>query len=204
MPRPRSLTQDQIAEAALAVLDEDGLAALSMRTVAHRLGRSTMGLYRYVRDRDELELLIVDRVLGAVDTTPPPADLPWPERVTLLVRRLRDEVGEHPAVAPLTIPHRHHSIGVLRWTESVLGVLTEAGVAGERRVIALRGLLGYVIGAIQLEHLGPLSGPGTSVMAGLSSEDFPNLAATARDAREVDRDREFFEGLGLLLAGLND
>ncbi|GAA5049666.1 TetR/AcrR family transcriptional regulator [Streptomyces similanensis] len=204
MPRPRSLTPDQLASAALAVIDRDGLAGLSMRAVAKELGMSTMGLYRYVQDRDALERLVVERVLGAVDTAPPAADAPWRERVAVLARRLRDTVGAHPEVVPLTVTHRHHSLGVLRWSETVLAVLTEAGVRGERRVVALRALLSYVIGAIQLEHLGPLSGPGTTVLAGLPADAFPLMAETARAARGVDADREFLEGLALLLAGLGD
>ncbi|MDN3357680.1 TetR/AcrR family transcriptional regulator [Actinomadura sp. DC4] len=200
MPRPRSLTHAQIASAALAVIDRDALTGLTMRAVAGELGVSTMALYRYVADREELERLVVERVLGAVDTTPPAPELPWRERVEVLVLRLRDTVGAHPEIVPLTLTHRQGSPGVLRWSETVLGVLTGAGIEGERRVIALRGLLAYVIGAIQLEHLGPLSGRGTTVIAGLP--EFPFMAETARYAAGVDADREFRGGLALLLGGM--
>ncbi|MYU14954.1 TetR family transcriptional regulator [Streptomyces sp. SID8361] len=202
MPRPRSLTPDQLASAALAVLDREGLAGLSMRAVAKELGMSTMGLYRYVDDREELEGLVVERVLGAVDTTPPDPGAPWGERLRTMVGRLRDTVGAHPAVLPLTLAHRHRSPSSLRWAETVLGILTEAGLDGERRVLALRALLGYVIGAIQLEHLGPLSGAGTVTISELPSDEFPYLADTARQARSVGAEREFFGGLEVFLRGL--
>ncbi|TDC78423.1 TetR/AcrR family transcriptional regulator [Streptomyces hainanensis] len=202
MPRPRSLTHDQLVAAALAVIDREGLAGLSMRAVAKELGVSTMGLYRYVDDRDELERLVVESVLGAVDTTPPPADAPWQERVATMVRRLRDAVGARPGVIPLTVTHRHRSPGVLRWSETVLGILDDAGFAGARRVVALRALLGYLIGALQLEHLGPLSGAGTATLAALPSADFPHLADTAHHAHEVGADEEFHGGLDILLRGL--
>lgn len=202
MPRPRSLTPDQLASAALAVLDREGLAGLSMRAVAKELGMSTMGLYRYVDDREELEGLVVERVLGAVDTTPPDPGAPWDERLRTMVGRLRDTVGAHPAVLPLTLAHRHRSPSSLRWAETVLGILTEAGLDGERRVLALRALLGYVIGAIQLEHLGPLSGAGTVTISELPSDEFRYLADTARQARSVGAEREFFGGLEVFLRGL--
>ncbi|MFF8866143.1 TetR/AcrR family transcriptional regulator [Streptomyces sp. NPDC015139] len=202
MPRPRSLTPDQLASAALAVIDRDGLAALSMRAVAQELGMSTMGLYRYVEDRGELERLVVERVLHDVDTGTPDPAASWREQVSVMARRLRDTVGAHPEVVPLTVAHRHHSLGVLRWSETVLAVLTAAGLEGERRVVALRGLLSYVIGAIQLEHLGPLSGPGTRAIARLSPTDFPLMTRTARDARDVGADQEFLGGLTMLLDGL--
>ncbi|MEU9157439.1 TetR/AcrR family transcriptional regulator [Streptomyces sp. NPDC048417] len=202
MPRPRSLAPDQLASAALAVIDREGLTGLSMRAVAKELGMSTMGLYRYVRDREELERLVVELVLGAVDTEPPDPAAAWRERITVMVRRMRDAVGAHPAVVPLIIAHRHHSLGVLRWSETVLVVLGEAGVEGERRVVALRALLSHLIGAIQLEHLGPLAGPGTVAISELSRADFPHMSETARTARTIDADREFLGGLGMLLDGL--
>ncbi|MGW2767091.1 hypothetical protein [Streptomyces sp. NPDC001275] len=49
---------------------------------------------------------------------------------------MRDAVAAHPAIVPLAISHRRHSLGVLRWSDAALAVLTEAGVAGERRVVA--------------------------------------------------------------------
>ncbi|MGW2324864.1 TetR/AcrR family transcriptional regulator [Streptomyces sp. NPDC001700] len=202
MPRPRSLTPGQISAAALTVIDRDGLAGLSMRTVAKELGLSTMALYRYVQDRDELERLVVELVLGAVDTEPPPPDEPWRERVEVMMRRLRNAVGAHPEVVPLTLAHRHRSPSVLRHAETVLAILTEAGFTGERRVIALRSLLGYVIGAIQLEHLGPLSGEGTVAVAALPPDEFPYMSETARHARSVSAEREFIGGLTVLLRGL--
>jgi AcrR family transcriptional regulator len=203
MPRPRSLTDAQVASAALTVIDRDGLSGLSMRTVAKQLEVSTMALYRYVADREELEQLVVELVLGAVDTTPPSADIPWRERIEVLVLRLRDTVGAHPAVVPLTLTHRHASPGVLRWSETVLGILTEAGIEGDRRVVALRGLLAYVIGAIQLEHLGPLSGQGTVAISELPAGSFPYMAETARYAAGVDADQEFRGGLAMVLRGMD-
>ncbi|MCO6007169.1 TetR/AcrR family transcriptional regulator [Actinoallomurus purpureus] len=203
MPRPRSLTDTQIAAAALAVIDRDGLAALTMRAVAKELGMGTMSLYRYVDDREQLEGLVVERVLGAVDTTPP-AGSSWRERLATMVERVRGAVGAHPQVVPLMLTHRQSSPSSRHWAESVLGILTEAGIDGERRVIALRGLLGYLIGAIQLEHLGPLSGTGTRTMAALPGDDFPLLAETARQAAGITLDEEFHRGLAILLNGLAD
>ncbi|BCJ59914.1 TetR/AcrR family transcriptional regulator [Micromonospora endophytica] len=202
MPRPRSLTPDRIASAALTVIDRDGLTGFTMRAVAAELAMSAMALYRYIDDRGELERLVVERVLDGIDVSPPDPKLPWAARVTLLLRRMRAAVAAHPAVAPLVPVHRHRSAAVLRWTETVLGLLTEAGLTGERRVLALRALLGYLLGAIQLEHLGPLAGAGTAALAELAPQAYPHLADTARTARHIDPDAEFDGGLALLLRGL--
>ncbi|GIH25239.1 TetR family transcriptional regulator [Acrocarpospora phusangensis] len=202
MPRPRSLTPAQLASAALHVIDHDGLAGLSMRAVAQQIGMSTMALYRYVNDRDELERLVVDLVFGAVDTTPPAADRPWHQRIEIMADRVRDTVGAHPGIVPLIIAHRHRSTHLLGWSETVTGILAEGGLDGRDRVIALRSLSAYVIGAIQLEHLGPLGGPGTQVMAELPPTEFPYLTETATHARTVTADEEFHGGLANLLRGM--
>ncbi|MGA6162123.1 TetR/AcrR family transcriptional regulator [Amycolatopsis magusensis] len=201
MPRPRSLTPARIATAALAVLDRDGLAALSMRAVAGELGMGTMSLYRYVEDRDQLEGLIVELVLGGIDLELPPR-ASWRGRLTTLAERMRAAVGGHPAVVPLLLTHRHRAPSSARWGEAVLGVLTDAGFTGKRRVVAFRVLIGYLLGALQAEHLGPLSGPGTDALAALPPAEFPWLSETARDARRLGADEEFRGGLAVVLQGM--
>jgi AcrR family transcriptional regulator len=200
MPRPRSLTSEDIAKAALAVIDRDGLAALTMRAVATELGMGTMSLYRYVSDRAQLEALVVDLVLAEVDFGPP-RRASWQRQVAVLAERVRAAVGAHPEVVSLTMIHRQSSMNSLRWGEAVLGVLAGAGFTGQARVIALRSVLGYVIGSIQLDYLGPLNGTGTEIIA--TREDFPLLAETARRARKISADEEFRRGLDALLRGLS-
>ncbi|TQS46238.1 TetR/AcrR family transcriptional regulator [Cryptosporangium phraense] len=201
-PAELSLTTDQLAAAALAVVDRSGLAGLSMRTVGGELGMSTMGLYRYVADRDELERLVVDRVFDAVDVRPP-AEGPWERQVEDLVGRVRNAFAEHPAVVALTLVHRHRSPGALRWAETLLAVLSDAGFTDRERLIALRALFSYLVGALQLEHLGPLAGAGTRELAGLPPDEFPHTTANARYAQGVTADEEFTEGLRMLLRGLS-
>ncbi|MFF8263330.1 hypothetical protein [Streptomyces virginiae] len=78
-------------------------------------------------------------------STPPPSDSgTWHARTTVLVDRLRATVGAHPDVLPLTFTHRHRSPSVLRWGETV-----------------------------QQEHLGALSGAGTTAIAGLAADEYP-------------------------------
>jgi AcrR family transcriptional regulator len=201
VPRPRSLDPDRLAEAALAVIDHAGLDGLTMRAVAQRLGMSTMALYRYVADRDELELLVAEWCLRGLDTTPP-TDPEWTDQIRTMVLRVRAEIGTHPRTVPLLINNRHRCLAVLRWSETVTGILTTAGFSGTDRVIALRGVVGYVNGALLQEHLGPLSGAGTRTMAALPADRFPMLRETAADAHQVEPADEFAGGLDLLLRGL--
>lgn len=200
MPRPRSLDSGQIAAAALAVIDRDGLDALSMRNVARQLGIGTMSLYRYVADRGQLEELVVDLVLQAVDLSLPRA--PAGRKLAVLADRVRAAVCGHPGVVPLLLIHRHRSLGALRWGETVLSVLADAGFIGRRRLVAFRAVLGYVVGAVYVEHFGALSAAGTAALAELPPEAFPLLSETAGQAEDLCPEDEFRRGFGLLLRGL--
>lgn len=201
MPRPRSLSLPQVAEAALAVLDREGAGGMSMRAVATELHLSTMGLYRYVADRDELERLVVDHVLADLDLTMP-AQQPWRERLAWLVHRGRAAVMRHPAAIALLLAHRQDSLHSLRWGEAMLGVLADAGFEDLERAVAFRALLSYLFGALQVQSHGPLAGAGTKVLADLPLDRFPHLALTARAARSLGPDEEFRAGLEILLRGL--
>lgn len=198
MPRSRSLTLEQIAEAALAVIDDDGLAALSMRTAARRLGVGTMSLYRYVSDRAQLEELVVGRVLNVMDTGTPRGSAP--RRLAVLAERVRSAAAGHPAVVPLLLVHRHRVPATLAWGETVLSVLTDMGFTGRRRVIAFRTVLAYVFGALQVDHYGPLAGEGTRALARLS--EYPLLGQTATQAAQVTSEEEFRRGFEIVVRGL--
>lgn len=201
MARQKSLTHSGIADAALAVIDSDGLPALSMRTVANELGIGTMSLYRYVTSREDLERLVVDLVLFRVDV-----DLPsrasWTKQVTVLAERIRSAVGEHRGVVPLLMAHRHDSRGVTRAAEGFLRALAAGGFTGKRRVIALRTIASYLNGALQAQHVAPLEGTATRIMTQLPTAEYPLLAETAHYALQVNSDEEFRGGLEILLRGL--
>jgi AcrR family transcriptional regulator len=201
MPRPKSLEPPELASAALSVIDRDGLDALTIRAVAAELGMGTMSLYRYVDGREALERLVVDLVLSEVDLSVPPRTS-WTKGVTLVAERMRRAVLAHPAVVPLFMSHRHVALATRRAGNVLLGMLTEAGFSGVRRVVAFRALLAYLVGALENQHRGPLAGSGTDVLAALPVAEFPFLAETAKQARSVSAETEFREGLAIVLRGL--
>lgn len=200
MPRPKSLTHSQIAAAALSVAEREGVDALSMRAVAQELGMGTMSLYRYVTDRAQVEELVVDRVLRAVDLQCP-TGTPG-EHLHLLAERVHTAVMGHASVIPLLLRHRHRAPSSVAWGEAVLSVLTEAGFHGQHRAIAFRAVLGYVFGALHVEHFGPLGGAGTAALAAMSADEFPLLVETSIQARDIPQDEEFRRGFTIVLRGL--
>lgn len=93
-PKPR-FTVDGIASAAIAIADADGLAALSMRRVAERVGVSAMSLYTYVPGKAELIDLMLDRVFAEADKSDDPGS-DWRARLERVARENFGLYRRHP------------------------------------------------------------------------------------------------------------
>ena len=98
--RPRALTVDVIAQAAL----DDGIATFSMPSVARRLGVAHSGLYRYVEDRDDLLVRALDRAVAAASWPDP--DLPWRELLAAVGDSIWQMCEDHQGLdrAALSVP----------------------------------------------------------------------------------------------------
>lgn len=200
--RPKSLELSQIADAALAVIDREGLAGLSMRAVAAELGVGTMSLYRYVESREALEIAVVDRVLGEVDVGSS-GGASWKVRVTDVLVGARGRVAAHPNVIPLLVSAGTTRSGaLLSCGEAVLGALGAAGLDAEERAIAFRTLIAYLIGAVQVEHYGPVAGRRTDELAAVPTSAYPAVVRTAESARKLTGEQVFRRGLAMVLAGI--
>jgi AcrR family transcriptional regulator len=201
MPPSRSFTTDDIAAAALTVMDRDGLAALSMRSVARELGTGAMTLYRYVEGREGLEQLLLDRMLRDLDLGPV-AGQRWQDRVATVLGRARAVLAAHPEAVPLVAIQRGLSPGLSRVGEAVLAALAETGLDGRGRAIAFRALSAFLLGHVVGQRFGPLAGAGTARLSELPRDAFPVLADTASHARSISAEEEFDGGLALVLRGI--
>lgn len=91
----RELSIKQIVETAVAIADEDGLAAVSMKQVALRLGFTTMSLYRYISSKDDLLLLMQDAVCD-ISFSVDEDETNWREGLRGFVRATIDAFRKHP------------------------------------------------------------------------------------------------------------
>jgi AcrR family transcriptional regulator len=143
---PRS--RDDIAKAAVAVADADGLEAVSMRRVASELGLGTMSLYHYVRSKDELLDLMGDRIMGG--QLVPDAELQrgWREGLTAIAQATRRNFERHPWMGgamsprPSTIPGPN----ALRHVDQSLAAVAELGVDVPTQMEIIAVVDDYVIG----------------------------------------------------------
>ena len=93
------LTRDRIVEAAIALVDEEGPDALTMRAVAQRLGAGTMSLYRHVPGREELLDLVLAAMATEVPVTPPTGD--WRMDLAAIARDVRTGLVRRPHLTVL-------------------------------------------------------------------------------------------------------
>jgi AcrR family transcriptional regulator len=145
-PRADGLTIERIVTEAVALVDAEGLDALTVRGLAARFGTGSATLYRHVASRDELLVLIVDHVLGEVEE--PPADAPARTRVTELATELRRVLLRHPNLIPSLPAAPLLGPNAVRGSSLALGSLIDAGFPPALAVPAYLALLDYVLGSV--------------------------------------------------------
>lgn len=191
------LTAAALAEAAVAVLDDGGAPALSMRTVAQRLGVAPASLYGHVRGRDDLLDLALDHALGTelAELTATAGD-----DVTALALGWFDHLVRHPWAAPLVLERTPLGPSYLSLADELCRLLRLAGTAADEvlgRSYAITAMVaGHAIAydnARRAHH----AAPGYSAVA---LDSFPHLedAAARFPHRWTDVVRQ---GVGLLVGG---
>jgi AcrR family transcriptional regulator len=150
-----------ILDQALALVDERGLAAMSMRAVAERVGLTSMALYPYVGGKDALLDGLVDLLdseLGAQAGENGP-DLDWRLRLRALGRAVRALAARHPGAFPLML---NRSAAGSSWlTAALRAVLHDAGLPDERIPRLARMLCAFLLGYATGEVTGGLPAPAT-------------------------------------------
>jgi AcrR family transcriptional regulator len=203
--RRRSLTLEAILDAAMALLDTSGAAALTMRNVAGALGCKQASLYRHVRNREELVTLLADRGVRVASTLPP-GDLDWAGQAAWSARFFRDHLRRHPGLVSLLHGTERLGPNSLAGVEYALELFTRAGMSPRLAAAAAYSLATFIVGSVQfnlgLDASDPAEGRHRRLLYG--SQDaaaFPLLVRHANVLAEVGSDDEFEVGLGALLAG---
>ncbi len=140
-----ALTLDRIVRAAVEVADAEGLAGLSMRKVAERLGFTTMSLYRHVPGREHLVDLMRDAALGE----PPPepaAKGGWRPRLETCVRQGWEVRRRHPWLGEIRGTRHLPGPNSVAHYERMLSIVAGTGLA-PAEVIAAIELVGRFVDA---------------------------------------------------------
>ncbi|MFG1843059.1 TetR/AcrR family transcriptional regulator C-terminal domain-containing protein [Micromonospora sp. NPDC049175] len=206
---PVPLDRARIIAAAIALADESGLEAVSVRKVAARLNAGPMRLYGYISTKDELLDLIVDEVHAEILPEERPGD--WRETLCILAHRTRQAALRHVWLADLLGGRPTLGPNAMAVTEANLAALD--GLADVDTVLrAVQTVSAYVTGAIRreianlrAERATGLSkrdwqrafGPHVTTM--LATGRFPALSKAVHDGTEVDPEESFATGLDWVL-----
>jgi AcrR family transcriptional regulator len=210
--RKTPLTRDAIVDAALRVLDQEGVDAVSMRRVGEELGTGAATLYWHIGSKDELLDLVLDRAFGELDV-PEPDPARWEEQLKELARQGRSVMKQHRDLARLSLGRIPTGPNLLRMSEALLGILR---TGTQDRVAAFGGdLVALLVGAYVFEESlastpvgddAPSHNPEmvTEFYASLPADRFPNVVALTRAGylTEGDADERFEFGIDVLIRGL--
>lgn len=211
-PKRKPLDRAQVVRAALALLDEEGLDALTMRRLAERLGIKAASLYKHVRDKDELLVLLADEIAGEIPT--PAATGPWKERLAEAARNYRRGLLAHRDGARLAANTAPFGPRRLRHIETVLGILRSSGLSDREAARASHHFNNFVteFAADEARHASAAAALGMtpkrmlamarSRFRSLSADDYPLLVRLADHLVEDEAEGPFEFGLQLWLDAL--
>ena len=210
--RPRgSLTRDEIIKEALALLEQEGPGALSMRRLADRLSVTPNALYTYVRGKADLIDGLIDQVYAGLTLEADPTG-DWAQQLTTLSQQIRTHLLAHPAVVSYALQQPGLGPHSLRLGEAIYNVLRPAGFSDQAVVGTVYALLTYILGFVALEVPRAGTDPQTSdefvrrmwaFFAALPPGEFPHHVQLAPLLARISTDDQFQFGIRTFLAGLN-
>jgi AcrR family transcriptional regulator len=202
------LDRERILLAAIAIADEHGVAAVTMRAVASRLGVEAMSLYNHVAGKEDILDGMVDLVIREIDL---PAEVDdWREAMRRRAVSAHQVFERHPWVPPLLDSRQSSGPSRLQYYDWVLGTLMGAGFSVEGAAHAFSLLDSYIYGfAIQQSNFsaGGDASPeemAEAILGAIPVEEYPHLHRMASHAMQVgyDAEADFAFGLEIVLDGL--
>jgi AcrR family transcriptional regulator len=196
------LSRERVLDAALAIADRDGLAALTMRRLGSELGVEAMTLYHHLPNKDALLDGLVERVLELA--APPETDgRAWTDSMRDYAIALRATLRQHPGVLPLAATRPAVTPQTLRTVERSLELLHSAGFSLGLALDLVNTLSVFVIGHVAAEEAIPAATEADSIaqLAELDPAEFPLLSAAARDGQGTDDESRFRTAVEAFLLG---
>ncbi len=205
---PKPLSRERVLRQAMAYVDQYGIQALSMRTLARDLGVAPMSLYRHVENKDDLVDSLVDSVFGEIAL--PPTGNDWKAALRQRAISARDALLRHRWAIGVMESRSHPGPANLRHHDAMLGTLRAAGFSIAMAAHAFSVLDSYIHGfVLELSNLPFTAEEAARVSEAMLQEfppdEYPNLRMMATEhvmQPGYDYSHEFEYGLDLILEGL--
>ena len=207
------LKREQIVSKALALVDRDGLKALSMRRLGAELGVDPMAVYYHIPNKQALLDAIVEAVMAGIDLSVDDPAKPPEERILRAARAYRDTMLAHIKALPILLAHGPATPAAMRPVERLIAILRDAGLPPAQAFAGMQVIAAMVRGAVGMGMAmettqPPDPGQIEATLRPFPPGEFPNLMESIAFAGE------FFEhgfefgvralARGLLGQGQND
>jgi AcrR family transcriptional regulator len=198
----------RIIDAATEILDDEGIDALSMRSLATRLGSSTATLYRHVNSKDEILAYVADRILGETNLDGGAFDS-WQQACRAGARALYRTLTEHPNAIPLFVKQVPIGPGALAARERGIAALLAGQFPPPLAARGYTALAHFVVGFAIQQHVEQTAGPERvsqlrAYYRSLDPGTYPATTTVAELLPGATIGDEFEFGLNLVIDGLEN
>jgi AcrR family transcriptional regulator len=210
-PRERApLSRDRVLRGAVAIADAGGIATLTIRSLAHKLGVKPMSVYHHIANKDEILDGIVDLVFGEIELPSTAGD--WRSEIRRRAASARAVLRRHSWAIGLLESRTTPGPATLRHHDAVIGTLREAGFSVEMTAHAYALLDSYVYGFALQEAALPFKGPDSvgdiaePMLQRFPAGEYPHLVEMATEyilQPGYDFGDEFEFGLNVILDALS-
>jgi AcrR family transcriptional regulator len=200
------LSRERIADAAMAIVDAEGLGGLNMRRLAEELGTGPASLYAHVSGKDELLQLLIDRVAGEVPRIEPDPER-WQEQVKEYMRAVRKVLVAHRDLAGAALANIPTGPNAVAAMEGLLGIL-RAGELPDQVIAFAADLLSQYVnidayeGSLFAQREPEYFERVFDYFKALPADRFPHFASLAAAMVAGDDDERFEFGIDVLVRGL--
>lgn len=203
-----TLNRERILRAAMALADERGIQAVTMRELGRELGVEAASLYNHVAGKDELLNGMVELAIAEIDV--PGESVGWKQAMRRRAYSAREVFARHSWAAALHDSRDRTGPNSLSYVDGVLGVLISAGFSPAAAANAFLVVDSYVYGferrrsSFGSDEDATATDAAQEVMAAIPEGAYPNALRVAAEFATIpfDQDAAFDFGLGLILDGL--
>ncbi len=211
-PAKAPLSEDVVVEAALAILQSDGLEAVTMRRVAAALDTGAASLYVYVSGRENLLAAMLDRVTATIELEAPDPSR-WRAQLHSLLERTHQALTANPGIAAMTLADPPTTEAILHLTENLLGILLAGGIDPQDAAWACDILILLVTAAAREDDVRHPHGRGDDgdrqreasrvykTFADLKPDQYPLITAHAAQMVAGDGDERFRFAIDVVIDG---
>jgi AcrR family transcriptional regulator len=203
MPRTRKpLSAERIAQAALDLVDKEGIDGFSFRVLAKKLGCEAMSIYHYYPSKAHLFDAMIEICIA--ETEVPPPELQWLERLRRLAHAYRATALRHPGFFLYFAIYRMNNRAGFSFLNRIVEIFQETGLPPARQAAHFRSIGYYIMGAGLDEAMGYIKGPSATIPIpeAQALRDFPAIMSLGPFFSKANHEATFEHGLETLLAKL--